>query len=118
MPTIQLTPPVLEQIAERFRALGEPNRLAILAVLRDGERNVTGLMEQTGLNQANLSKHLRMLHGAGFVARRKEGLHVYYRLHDDEVFRLCDLVCGRLERELRGLLEPETPRAAARRRRR
>jgi len=108
--TLQLTPPVLEQLAERFRALGEPNRLAILSALRTGERTVTELIDDTGLNQANLSKHLRILHQLGYVARRKDGLRVYYALRDEDVFRICDILCNRLERDLRGLLDPVTSR--------
>jgi DNA-binding transcriptional ArsR family regulator len=98
---IPLTRPVLDRLAGRFRALGEPNRLAMLAALRRGERTVTELIEETGLGQANVSKHLHLLHAAGFLARRREGLNVLYRLQDDDVFQLCDILCGRLEREAR-----------------
>jgi DNA-binding transcriptional ArsR family regulator len=103
MPRMPLTRPVLERLAARFRALGEPNRLAILAALLQGERSVSDLIEVTGLGQANVSKHLLLLHQQGFVERRKEGLNVYYRLADDEVFHICDVMCGRLEREAEGL---------------
>jgi hypothetical protein len=54
------------------------------------------LCEKTGLNQANLSKHLQLLHALAFVNRRKDGLFVYYSLLDEDVFRLCDIMCGRL----------------------
>ena len=64
--------------------------------LRHGERTVGALVDATGLGTANVSKHLRMLHAAGFVVRRKEGLHVHYALADDGAFRLCDIMCGRL----------------------
>ena len=37
----------------------------------------------------------------GFVRRRKEGLFVYYALADKEIFRLCDVMCGRIESELK-----------------
>jgi DNA-binding transcriptional ArsR family regulator len=94
-----LTPELLEIIATRFRALGEPARLQILTELRAGERTVGELVDATGLGQANVSKHLQLLHATGFVARRKEGLFVYYGLADGDVFRLCDLMCGRLEQE-------------------
>jgi DNA-binding transcriptional ArsR family regulator len=57
-------------------------------------------MAETGFGQANLSKHLQVLHAAGFLTRRKEGVSVYYTLADPDVFALCDLVCGRIEREL------------------
>ena len=58
-----------------------------------GERNVTQVVEETGRNQANVSKHLKMLAEAGLVARRKEGLQVFYRLDDTLVEGLCKLVC-------------------------
>jgi hypothetical protein len=51
------------------------------------------------------------------VARRKEGLHVFYRLRDEDVFRICDILCGRIESDLRDLLDV-TARARPGRRRR
>lgn len=83
-----------DEIAERFRALAEPARLRILNALRDGERTVGELVDGTGLNQANLSKHLQLLHQLRFVARRKDGLFVRYRLLNDDVFVLCEIMCG------------------------
>lgn len=94
-----LAPEMVELIAARFKALGEPTRLLILDALRSGEKTVTELIDDTGLGQANLSKHLQLLHNLRFVVRRKEGLHVHYRLADEHVFQLCDLMCGRLEDE-------------------
>jgi DNA-binding transcriptional ArsR family regulator len=99
MANIPQTPELLELIAGHFKALAEPARLHILDALRSGEKTVSELMEQTGLGQANASKHLQLLHGLGFVARRKEGLHVHYRLTDDSVFHICDIMCGRLVEE-------------------
>jgi len=96
-----LTPEQLRHIAERFKALAEPSRLEILHALRAGERTVSELLVATGLGQANVSRHLQVLHGAGFVERRKDGVSTYYRLADADVFRLCELMCGRLEAELR-----------------
>jgi ArsR family transcriptional regulator len=93
---MRLTDELFDQVAWRFKALGEPARLRILDALRDGELSVGDLGERTGLNQANLSKHLQLLHALGFVARRKDGLFVYYRLMDEDVFQLCDIMCGRL----------------------
>lgn len=101
MAEVALTPEILELIAERFKALAEPARLHMLNALRGGEKTVSELMEETGLGQANASKHLQFLHSLGFVERRKEGLYVYYRLADDSVFELCDIMCGRLVEEAR-----------------
>jgi DNA-binding transcriptional ArsR family regulator len=83
-------------IAEQFRALAEPSRLRLVSALRGGEQSVTQLMDATGLGQANVSKHLRLLLQAGFVRRRKSGVMTYYRLADTDVSRLCDLMCDRL----------------------
>jgi DNA-binding transcriptional ArsR family regulator len=95
-----MTPDVIELIAERFKALAEPARLEILTALRDGEMTVGDLVASTGMGQANVSKHLQMLHTLNFVSRRKDGLYVYYNLADKAVLRLCDIMCGRLESEV------------------
>ena len=100
MSRFPLTPELLDLIAERFKALAEPVRLRILNALREGEKTVSELIEETGLGQANVSKHLQLLHSLGFVERRKEGLYAYYRLANEDVFQLCDLMCGRLEQEV------------------
>ncbi len=96
-------------VAERFRTLGEPMRLRLLAALRDGEHSVSELVEATGAGQANVSKHLQLLHRMGFVQRRKEGTQARYRIADPNVFRLCELVCGGMREDLeakRRLLRP------------
>jgi DNA-binding transcriptional ArsR family regulator len=98
MPT-QLSPEVLALIAERFRVLAEPARLRILNVLLEGERTVSDLVEETGLNQANVSKHLSRLRSSSFVDRRKEGLYAFYRIADPSVGVLCEIMCGRLEKQ-------------------
>ena len=97
---LKLTPELIHLIADRFKALSEPARLQILNTLRAGEMTVNALVDETGLGQANVSKHLQSLFAAGFVRRRKEGLFTYYALADRTVFRLCDIMCGRLEQEL------------------
>lgn len=99
MGTTKLNPRNIELVAERFRVLAEPARLHIMSALREGELTVGELVDRTGLGLANVSKHLQLLHGAGFVARRKEGLHVHYSIADEDVFKLCDLMCGRLKAE-------------------
>ncbi len=90
----------LELIASRFRLLAEPMRLKILHALGDAEMSVGELVTATGANQANVSKHLAILLDAGVVSRRKEGLRANYRVSDESIFALCDVVCSRLERQL------------------
>jgi DNA-binding transcriptional ArsR family regulator len=101
MAKTRLTPDMIELVAERFRALAEPARLHLMNAMRGGEQTVGELVEVTGLGTANVSKHLQLLHAAGFVTRRKDGLHVYYGLAGEDVFQLCDIMCGRLEAEAR-----------------
>ncbi|HSA56152.1 MAG TPA: metalloregulator ArsR/SmtB family transcription factor [Gemmatimonadaceae bacterium] len=92
-------PELIRLVAARFRALSDPARLQLLNVLRDGEATVSDLVEATGLGQANVSKHLALLHQLGFVRRRREGIYIWYQLADRDVLRLCDLMCGRIEAE-------------------
>jgi ArsR family transcriptional regulator len=96
----EMSSELLQRVAARFKALGEPARLRILQALRTGEKTVSDLMRDTQLSQANTSRHLQMLHGVGFVQRRKEGLYVLYRLADESVMNMCDVMCGRLEDQL------------------
>jgi len=84
---------ILETMAAKFRLLGDASRLAILRALMDGEKSVGRVVEETGRGQANVSKHLKLLFEAGLVARRKEGLQVFYRVDDPVVEQLCRLVC-------------------------
>ncbi|MFO0950456.1 MAG: metalloregulator ArsR/SmtB family transcription factor [Isosphaeraceae bacterium] len=89
----------LERVAEKFRMLGDPTRLLILRTLLGGERNVGSVVLETGQNQANVSKHLKMLTEAGLVRRRKEGLQVFYAVNDPLIGKLCELVCGSVIQE-------------------
>lgn len=90
----------LEKAAQRFKLLSEPVRLELLNQLQQhGEMAVNELVEATGYRQANVSKHLGLLADENLVARRKEGLYVYYRINDPTLSALCMLVCGRLREE-------------------
>lgn len=96
----RLEPDTLEGVANRFKVLAEPARLAILNALQDGPLTVTTLIDETGLNQANLSKHLQLLYTHGFVSRRRDKLYVHYSIADESVFQLCDVMCRQLRRHV------------------
>ena len=94
-----LPPEALEEVAAYFQTLSEPTRLQILNYLREGERNVGELAELCGYSAANVSRHLTMLTARGMVARESRGTSVYYRIADDQIYALCDLVCGNIARQ-------------------
>ena len=96
---------LVELIARRFRAIGEPMRIRLLDQLRDGEATVGALSAHLSASQQNVSKHLAVLADAGIIGRRKEGNHVYYRIVDEGVFALCEQVCGSVQNHLRALNE-------------
>jgi DNA-binding transcriptional ArsR family regulator len=89
----------LELVARRFAVLAEPMRLRLIQALFDGEMNVNALVEETGGTQANVSRHLQTLTQAHVLSRRKEGLQVFYAICDPSIYKLCELVCGSLEKQ-------------------
>ncbi len=95
-----LSADALHLVARRFAVLGEPMRLRLLHELMEQEQPVNTLVGLTGGTQANVSRHLQTLAAAGLVSRRKEGLQVFYAIADPSIFKLCDLVCGSLEKHL------------------
>ena len=97
---------VLTFMARKFRLLSDPTRLAILRTLMTvGEQSVGQIVDETRASQANVSKHLKQLAAAGFVARRKKGLHVLYRLDDPVVEKICELVCNTILKDLERQVE-------------
>lgn len=100
LPVTRMTPELLDLVAERFKALSDRARLQLLQALRSGPRTVSDLVAETGMGQANVSRHLALLHNSGFVSRERDGLFVRYELADKEVLKLCELVCGRIETEV------------------
>jgi DNA-binding transcriptional ArsR family regulator len=97
---LALTDDALEMVARRFAVLAEPMRLRLIQALFAGEMNVNALVEETSGTQANISRHLQTLTHAHILSRRKEGLQVFYAIADPTIFKLCELVCGSLEKQL------------------
>jgi len=91
-----MPPAVLSHVARRFALLGEATRLGILQCLMGGERPVNDVVEATGSTQANVSRHLKILHDAALVSRRRQGTQVFYGIADPSLFRLCEIVCTTL----------------------
>ena len=72
-------------MAESFKALADPTRLKILAMLFSGERCVGDLSDQLAVSQSAVSHQLRLLRSLDIVRYRKEGREVYYDLADDHI---------------------------------
>lgn len=71
-----------------FRALGDEQRLRTLELLERGEACVSEIAATFDEPLSTVSHRLRLLEGAGLVARRRDGRHVYYALADDHVRHL------------------------------
>ena len=107
MPAREIPHPVpaelAELIAQRFRVIGDANRIRVLDSLRESESSVGDLAARLGISQQNVSKHLGVLRAAGIVGRQRDGNRVLYSIADPSIFRLCEEVCGGLDRHLAGL---------------
>jgi DNA-binding transcriptional ArsR family regulator len=79
-------------VAKYFRGLGDPIRLRILELLRDGDELTVGeLVTRLGLPQPKVSNHLACLRWCGFVEARRDGRAVYNRIADERVVAMLDL---------------------------
>ena len=67
--------------ADPFNAVAEPRRRQILDLLAGGERPVNDLVQALGLQQPQVSKHLRVLKAVGLVRVRDHGRQRIYRLN-------------------------------------
>lgn len=77
-----------------LQVLGEPSRLAILDLLQEGERPVGELVDQLGLSQPAVSKHLRVLKEAGLVEVRPDAQRRLYRIRPDPLAELDEWLAG------------------------
>ncbi|MCC5629348.1 metalloregulator ArsR/SmtB family transcription factor [Nostoc sphaeroides CHAB 2801] len=93
-------PAVLVAVGDYFKVLSEVSRLQILTCLKSGSMNVMEIAEATGLGQANLSKHLKVLTQAGILSRQPKGTSAYYEIADPMIFELCELACDRISERI------------------
>ncbi len=84
---------VFDQAAELFKAMAAPMRLKIVSLLCNGERNVSELLAEIDTTQPNMSQHLNTLYQAGVLARRRDGVSIYYSIANETVVALCRSVC-------------------------
>jgi DNA-binding transcriptional ArsR family regulator len=76
--------------ATRHAALADPTREAIVHLLAEGERSVGEIAQHVPVSRPAVSKHLRLLEGAGLVRFRSEGTRNVYALDADALAALRD----------------------------
>lgn len=93
---------VFEAVARYFSILAEPARLRILHSICQAEKSVGQIVEESGMTQTNVSRHLNMMYQAGALKRRREGAMVFYSVADAALTEVCRTVCIRVSAELDG----------------
>ena len=89
--SMQATRLAFDPLLDALRAAGEPTRLRLLALLREGELTVGEIAEVLSQSQPRVSRHLKLLADAGLIERLPEGSWVFYRLvHGAGAGRLLD----------------------------
>ncbi|OQW87068.1 MAG: transcriptional regulator [Rhodoferax ferrireducens] len=87
------TDATFESAADMFRVMSAPMRLKIINCLCDGEKNVSYLLTRVNTTQPNMSQHLNTLYQAGILAKRREGVQIFYRIADQRIVSICEAVC-------------------------
>ena len=78
-------------VARVLKVLGDPNRIKIIEILRDGEHCQCDIIPFIGQSQPTVSRHLRMLEENGILVSRKDGVKVIYRISNPSVLKILDL---------------------------
>ena len=87
------TDEVFETAAEIFRVMSAPMRLKIISALCNGEKNVSQLLDEIETTQPNMSQHLNTLYKGGVLARRREGVQIFYSIANQDIAAICKAVC-------------------------
>ncbi len=82
----------LEDKARVLKVLGDPNRLRIIELLREGELCQCEILPVIGQSQPTVSRHLRLMEQAGILCSRRDGTRTLYRVASEDVFTLVDIV--------------------------
>ncbi len=83
--------PIYQVKAEFFKTLAHPARIRVLEVLRDGDRTVSELIPEVGIESSHLSQQLGIMRRANLVQSRKEGANVVYSVSNPMIFQLLDV---------------------------
>jgi DNA-binding transcriptional ArsR family regulator len=101
--------------SDAFNAIAEPRRRDILAFLAADERPVGDIVDELGMGQPAVSKHLKVLRDVGLVHVRRDGRHMLYRTNAEAIRPLHEWAAT-FERYWRGQLLRVKERAEAKER--
>jgi len=87
-----------EAQAEYFKALSHPIRIKIMQYLKEGKRCVCETVPYLKEEQSNVSRHLAVLKRVGILSSEKRGVSVYYRVQDENVYKILDLALESLRK--------------------
>lgn len=100
---------VLARASRVIRVVGHPLRLRLLELLEGEERNVTELVQASGVGQAMVSQQLKILRAEGVVGDRRDGTRVFYRITEPKVSKILDCIRAC---DIPDLVSPSSPAAS------
>ena len=100
-----MTTPIHQVKAEFFKTLSHPARIRVLEILREGERPVSELIQETGLESSHLSQQLGIMRRANLIQARKVGSSVIYSVSDPQIFELLEIAKRIIRTSLAGTQE-------------
>ena len=87
--------------ADFLKSLAHPSRLAIIEYLKKDEASVGQMMNDLGIEQSGLSKHLATLRQAGILTSRQEKASVYYSVKDKDIYHVLRPIAEILRKKLK-----------------
>ncbi len=78
------------ELSEFITALGNPRRVAIICLLKDGSKNVSTISKTLNIPQSSVSIHLNNLRHMGWLKKEKNGREVFYTISDKKVISLLE----------------------------
>ena len=94
--TTEKSDEIFARTAAMFRVMSAPMRLRIISALCKGEKNVGELLDLVPTTQPNMSQHLSLMHRAGLLGKRREGVQIYYFVANEKMVSLCRAFCDEI----------------------
>ena len=88
----------MTEFTAAFRALGDPTRQKLLALLEEaGESRVSDLAARFDMSQPSISHHLKILKEAGLAESARRGKEIFYSINEAELTRCCGVFFAKFE---------------------